>query len=168
MEKKDKLMDTVTIRRIEQHDNAALAKIIRNALTEFNANKPGTVYFDESTDHLYELFETEKGIYNVALLNNELVGGGGIYHTEGLDGETCELVKMYLSASARGKGIGKLLMQECLETARNAGYKKIYLETMPELKVAVPMYEHFGFSYLKTPMGNSGHNGCNIWMMKML
>lgn len=157
-------MNNITVRLIEPGDNAPLANIIRNALTEFNANKPGTVYFDESTDHLYELFKTGKGIYHVAVMNEQIVGGAGIYHTEGLDDNTCELVKMYLSPTVRGKGLGKLLLQECLNAAKKAGYKKVYLETMPELNVAVPMYEKFGFTYLKKPLGNSGHNGCDIWM----
>ncbi len=161
-------MDTISIRLIEQADNAPLANIIRSALTEFNANKPGTVYFDESTDHLYELFQIAKGIYHVAVVNNQVAGGAGIYPTEGLAPDTCELVKMYLSPIARGKGVGKLLMQECLNTAKQAGYKKIYLETMPELIVAVPMYEKSGFTYLKNPLGNSGHTGCGIWMIKWL
>jgi putative acetyltransferase len=161
-------MENITIRLIEKPDNAAIANIIRNALTEFKANKPGTVYFDEATDHLYELFQTEKGIYHVALMNDQIVGGAGIYPTTGLDADTCELVKIYLSVAARGKGLGKLLMEECLNAAKKAGYKKVYLETMPELIVAVPMYEKFGFNYLKGPLGNSGHNGCDIWMVKVL
>ncbi len=161
-------MHNITIRLIEPADNAALAIIIRNALSEFNANKPGTVYFDESTDHLHELFKTGNGIYQVALMDNEIVGGGGIFPTAGLDADTCELVKMYLAPIARGKGLGKMLMQECLNTAHEAGYKKVYLETMPELVIAVPMYEKFGFNYLKGPLGNTGHNGCDIWMLKIL
>jgi len=161
-------MDLITIRLITPADNASLALIIRNALTEFKANKPGTVYFDETTDHLYELFQTEKGMYHVALLNEQIVGGAGIYHTDGLDADTCELVKMYLSPPARGKGLGKLLLTQCMKAAKEAGYKRLYLETMPELIIAVPMYEKMGFSYLKTPLGNSGHDGCGIWMIKLL
>lgn len=161
-------MHTFTIRLIEPSDNATLAIIIRNALIEFNANKPGTVYFDESTDHLYELFKIGNGVYQVAVINNEIVGGGGIFPTPGLNADTCELVKMYLAPVARGKGLGKMLMQECLNTAQKTGYKKVYLETMPELVIAVPMYAKFGFTYLKGPLGNSGHNGCDIWMLKEL
>ncbi|MEP7142589.1 MAG: GNAT family N-acetyltransferase [Ferruginibacter sp.] len=161
-------MQKILIRSIGKNDNDALANIIRNGLKEFNANKPGTVYFDETTDHLYELFQTGKAIYYVALANDELVGGAGIYPTEGLDSDTCELVKIYLSPVARGKGLGKILMEECLNAAKNRGYKKVYLETMPELIVAIPMYERLGFTYLDGPLGNSGHNGCDIWMIKVL
>jgi putative acetyltransferase len=161
-------MKSISIRKIEPTDNVALAKIIRDALTEFKANKPGTVYFDDSTDHLYELFQQEKGIYNVAIDNDQIVGGGGIVHTTGLAMDTCELVKLYLSPAARGKGIGRALMQKCLEEAKNAGYKKVYLETMPELISAIPLYEQFGFTYLTGALGNSGHSGCDIWMIKLL
>ena len=161
-------MNLFSIRKIEPTDNNALSKIIRDALTEFKANKPGTVYFDDSTDHLFELFQQEKGIYNVAIDNNQILGGGGIVHTSGLAPDTCELVKLYLSPAARGKGIGRALMQQCIDEAKKAGYKKVYLETMPELISAIPLYEKFGFSYLSGPLGNSGHTGCDIWMIKLL
>jgi putative acetyltransferase len=78
------------------------------------------------------------------------------------------LVKLYLSPAARGKGIGKALMQQCLDEAKKTGYKKVYLETMPELISAIPLYEKFGFFYLSGPLGNSGHSGCDIWMIKSL
>jgi putative acetyltransferase len=39
---------------------------------------------------------------------------------------------------------------------------------MPELKDALNTYAKFGFNYLKGPMGNSGHFGCALWMMKNL
>ena len=161
-------MDDISIRLIEQADNTALAMIIRNALTEFNADKPGTVYFDDSTDHLYELFQQQQGVYHVAVFNNHVVGGAGINHTTGLATDTCELVKLYLSPDVRGKGIGKALMERCIDAAKKAGYKKVYLETMPELIAAIPMYEQFGFIYLSGPLGKSGHTGCDIWMIKLL
>ncbi len=160
-------MDELIIRPIEQKDNQAIALIIRTALTEFGANKPGTVYFDESTDHLYELFKQEPiSAYFIAEYDGAIIGGAGIYPTEGLPNTTCELVKMYLSKTARGKGFGQQMIAHCLYIAQTKGFTQVYLETMPELKKAVSVYEQFGFSYLDGPMGNSGHNGCDIWMIK--
>ena len=161
-------MSTIIIRTILPEDNKALAKIIRNSLEEFKANKPGTVYFDETTDNLSEVFKTPNSIYFVAEADGVLLGGGGIYPTQNLPAGTCELVKLYLSNAARGKGIGKLLMEKCFTAAKDLGYKKMYLETMPELNIAVPMYEKMGFTYLQSPQGNSGHGGCDIWMIKDL
>jgi putative acetyltransferase len=157
----------VQIRPIAQADNKAMATIIRTALTEFGANKPGTVFYDDTTDHLFELFQSAPlSAYYVAEKNGELIGGAGIFPTEGLPANTCELVKMYLHKSARGMGLGRFMIDQCILTAKEKGFTQIYLETMPELKKAVSVYEKFGFHYLNGPMGNSGHNGCDIWMLR--
>ena len=161
-------MNQFFIRTIQPADNVALAKIIRNSLEEFKANKPGTVYFDDTTDNLAEVFKAVSSNYFVVEENGVILGGGGIYPTQNLPGNTCELVKLYLSNAARGKGIGKLLIEQCFAAAKNLGYKKMYLETMPELHIAVPLYEKMGFTYLQAPLGNSGHDGCDIWMIKDL
>jgi putative acetyltransferase len=158
----------VTIRPIRQADNPFLSKIIKDTLAEFGANHPGTVYYDSTTDSLYELFQKKGAAYFVAELNNEIVGGGGIYPTEGLPADTCELVKMYLLPLARGAGLGRTLIEKSLGYAEEAGYKNIYLETMPELKQALKVYAKSGFEYLQGPMGNSGHTGCSLWMLKKL
>lgn len=158
----------VTIRNIQPADNPVIASIIRASLAEFGANKPGTVYYDITTDALFGLFQKEKAAYFVAEADGEIVGGGGIYPTDGLPADTCELVKMYLSPQVRGMGLGRKLIEKSIAFATKAGYKKIYLETMPELKQALNIYAKVGFEYLKSPMGNSGHTGCSLWMLKEL
>ncbi|MGZ3940057.1 MAG: GNAT family N-acetyltransferase [Flavisolibacter sp.] len=161
-------VDKVNIRTIEEKDNIALAKLIRSTLKEFGANHPGTVYYDESTDRLFDVFRRSGSVYYVAELNGEIVGGGGIYPTDGLPPDTCELVKMYLYPQIRGIGLGSLLIKMCIDFAKEKGYRNIYLETMPELKQALKTYEKLGFEYLDHSMGNSGHFGCELWMLKKL
>jgi putative acetyltransferase len=156
------------IRTIRPSDNQALAAIVRDTLAEFGANRPGTVYFDPTTDHLYELFQKPGSVYYVLDAEGEILGGAGIFPSDGLPEFTCELVKMYLRPNARGKGFGKLLIESSIQFARFAGYRNIYIETMPELKKAMQVYEKFGFSYLNGPMGNTGHFGCDVWMIKSL
>ena len=155
----------VIIRDLQKEDNPALAKVVKDTLAEFGANHPNTVYYDPTTDALFEVFQTPRSKYFLAELNNKVVGGGGIYPTDGLPPDTCELVKMYLLPEARGLGLGRLLIEKCLQFAKEAGYKNVYLETMPELKNALKVYEKMGFKYLPGPMGNSGHFGCELWMM---
>jgi len=161
-------MQLVTIRLIKEADNSGIARIIRAVLTEFKANKPGTVYYDPTTDDLFTLFSTEHKEYWILELDGKIVGGAGIYPTEGLPDGCCELVKLYLLPEARGKGYGRQLIQKCFESAARFGFKQVYLETMPELKNAMSLYERCGFTYLKGPMGNSGHFGCDLWMLKTL
>ncbi len=158
----------IQIRPIAPNDNVALAKVIRDTLTEFGANKPGTVYFDPTTDALYELFRTPGAVYFVATIDNTLVGGCGIYPTENLPNGTCELVKLYLKTEARGTGLGKQLLEISMQWAKDNGYSQVYLESMPELDKAVSIYEKLGFIRIQQPLGNSGHCGCDIWMTKQL
>lgn len=162
------MQNDILIRKIQLKDNAVLASIVRSSLAEFGANKPGTVFFDDTTDHLYEMFQQPGSTYFVAEENGQVLGGAGIYPSEGLPAQTCELVKMYLRPEARGKGLGKLLINRCLEFAKGYGYLQVYIETMPELRKAVSIYEKFGFEYLNGPLGNTGHFGCDVWMLKKM
>lgn len=156
------------IREITPKDNAPLAKIIRSSLEEFHANKKGTVYYDESTDHLSDLFQTPQSRYFVALDGNVVLGGAGIFPTMGLPEGVSELVKMYLVPEARGMGIGSKLIGKCIEYAKMIGKTTIYIETLPELFRAVKVYDHLGFKRLDHPLGDSKHSGCSIWMVKDL
>lgn len=152
------------IRKIKQVDNSALSKLIKGVFEEFDIAKEGTVYTDPTTDNLYTLFDVEKAVYWIAEENGELLGGCGIYPTEGLPVGYAELVKLYLSPASRGKGTGKLLMQRAIESARELGYTNLYLESFPELEKAVSLYKQIGFVEIEKSRGNSGHYACTIWM----
>jgi len=161
-------MSKINIRPISIADNPLIATIIRSCLTEFGANKPGTVYYDKTTDQLFELFQENGAGYFIAEQDGQVVGGGGIFPSPGLPAGTCELVKMYLLPLARGTGIGATLMNRCLGKAKEMGFVNMYIETLPELKKAISVYEKFGFIYLDNPLGNTGHFGCSVWMLKSL
>lgn len=156
------------LRPIQPNDNPALAKMIREVFDEHGAPQKGTVYSDPTTDDLFKLFEMPNSVLWVAELNNEIIGCCGIYPTEGLLTGYAELVKFYLSAKARGKGIGKELMEKSLHSAKEFGYRQIYLESLPHFDKAVRLYEKQGFIKLDAPLGNSGHTTCNIWMIKQI
>lgn len=162
-------LENINIRNIRKEDNASLAVIIRQTLKEFGAAKPGTVYYDPTTDDLFQLFSSTPGsVYLVAESAGKLLGGGGIFPSPGLPVDTCELVKMYLLPEVRGIGLGRKIIEACIAFAKEASYKNIYIESMPELKQALKTYEKFGFIYLDGPIGNTGHFGCELWMLKKL
>lgn len=153
-------------RNIEKKDNTILAKIIRSSLESYGLGIPGTVYTDPTTDDLFSLFQNPDSTYIVAEESGEILGGCGIFPTKGLPNDYVELVKLYLDSSAKGKGLGKKLMRECISWAQSKGFTHIYLETLNELSSAVKLYESMGFYSLNSPLGDSGHNACNIWMLK--
>lgn len=158
----------MNIRLIQKEDNLGLAKVIREVLTEYGVNKPGTVFTDPTTDALFELFQMKDSAYFVVELNGEILGGCGVYPTKGLPKGCVELVKIYLHHSLRGQGVGKQLMQLSIDVARARGFTSIYLETMPELSNAIGLYEMMGFQKLNSSLGDSGHFACDLWMLKQL
>ena len=163
-------MDTnaITYRNIERGDNKELADLIRRVFREFRIDRPGTVYFDPTTDNLYGLFKTPGSVYWIAEDNGIMAGGCGIFPTPGLTEGCAELVKLYLLPQWRGRGIGRKLMDKCFDSAKQLGYRQLYLESLPELSKAVSMYLKSGFRHIPHALGNSGHFGCNIWMVKDL
>ncbi|HSB91826.1 MAG TPA: GNAT family N-acetyltransferase [Flavitalea sp.] len=161
-------MTMPVIRDIRESDNPAMASILRATLVEFNVKLDGTAYYDASTDDLYSFFRHPASKYFIAELDGYVVGGAGIYPTQHLPEGTCELVKMYLLPNVRNIGLGSKLIVQCLDFAKTAGYKQVYIETMPELRKAVSLYKKFGFEHLDGPMGMTEHYGCSIWMLKRL
>jgi len=161
-------INEIIYRNIGENDNKELAGLIRSVFREFKIDRPGTVYYDPTTDALYELFRIPGSVYWVAESNGALAGGCGIYPTPGLPDGYAELVKFYLLPRWRGLGIGRTLMEKCFDSAREAGYRHLYLESLPELHKAVSMYLKSGFRHIPHALGNSGHFGCNIWMVKDL
>lgn len=156
------------IRPIQQSDNEQLFKMIQAVFIEFDAPKEGTVYSDPTTLNLFELFKKDNALCYVVEENGEVQGCCGIYPTSGLPAECTELVKFYLPKSARGKGYGKALMQKCEDAASNLGYTHMYIESLPDFDKAVGIYLENGYVQLDKPLGDSGHFGCNIWMLKSL
>jgi len=152
-------------REVRQEDNQALASMIRQVFEEHGAPQHGTVYSDPTTDDLHALFRATGSVLWVAEVEGIPEGCCGVYPTEGLDTSCAELVKYYLSEKIRGKGIGRALMNMCIQSARELGYKKLYLESMPHFSKAVRIYEKLGFKELAGPLGNSGHTTCSIWML---
>lgn len=156
-----------SIRKIQAQDNAAVARMIRDVFEEHDAPTCGTVYSDPTTDTLFEVFQRDQSVYFVALVGERIVGGCGIYPTKGLPEGYAELVKFYLSADARGKGIGRELMERSFEAAEKMGYQNLYLESLPVFDKAVRIYEKQGFKRLEEPL-SSEHPGCDLWFVRAL
>jgi len=157
---------SIVYRHIRKKDNLPLARLIRSVFREFGISRPGTVYTDPTTDDLYSLFKEPGSVYWVAEEDGNIVGGCGIFPTAGLPPGCAELVKLYLVPSKRGQGTGYELMRKSLRSARRLGYDQIYLESLPELSRAISLYKKAGFEFISAPLGNSGHYGCDIWMLK--
>jgi putative acetyltransferase len=158
----------IRLRPIELRDNKTLATIIRQSIESFNLPSEGTAHSDPTTNDLFSLFRQPRSFYWVAIENETVLGGCGIYPSNELPEGCCELVRFFLTPEARGKGIGKKLLDKSVEQAKELGYKTIYLESFPEMDVAIRMYEQNEFIRIDQALGNTGHYACNVWMVRNL
>lgn len=59
--------------------------------------------------------------------------------------EVAEIQKLYLHRNLRGKGLGKIMMLDMIDKAKDIGFEKIYLTTRKEYAAAIGLYKHLGF-----------------------
>ncbi len=165
------MTDKVKLRPIESGDDPYLGEIARYNLKKYGLDIPGTAYFDPELDHLsvYYGAKPKERFYLVAELSGEVLGGVGIAEFPAVKG-CAELQKLYLKDSAKGFGLGKLLMKEIEKKAGEYGYERIYLETHSSLKTALHMYEKGGYvdrSKVDAP-STSAHKAMDRFLIKEL
>ena len=156
------------IRPIEPRDDAAVAAIIRTVMPEFGACGEGFAINDAEVDTMCESYSQPRCAYFVVDLDGRVLGGGGVAPLAGGDPELCELRKMYFLPELRGLGAGRDLIEQCLSTARELGFKRCYLETLENMYAARALYEKVGFEPIDCPLGDTGHYGCDAFYIRDL
>ncbi|MFE3848918.1 GNAT family N-acetyltransferase [Flavobacterium sp. LB3P45] len=161
-------MENYRIRKIKKEDNSAVAALIRAVFDELNIPKVGTAYEDPYLDLMFEEYSKPKSVYYVVEKQGRIIGSAGVAQLESEAATICELQKMYFLPETRGLGIGSQMMAKCLQSAKDFGFEKCYLETMPFMLDAQKLYKKTGFEYICSPMGSTGHTSCPVWMLKAL
>lgn len=156
------------IREIQPQDNEQIANVIRQVFISDEYPKKGTAFADKQLDYMFETYDKPKAVYYVIEIDGKIVGGAGVSQLDNSEENICELQKMYFLQEARGKGIGFEMIKKCLATAKDFGFEKCYLETLPEMVAAQHLYKKIGFEYLCAPIGGTGHTSCPVWMIKQL
>ena len=156
------------IKENRAHHDAEICKIIKNVGEEYGAVGEGFGPSDPEVNAMSQNYNHEHSSrYLVATIEGRIVGGSGVAAFNGSN-EVCELRKLFLLPESRGLGLGKKLSEDCLEYAKTKGYKKCYLDTLSSMKSAISLYEKLGFRHLDKPLEGTIHNGCDVWMLKVL
>lgn len=68
----------------------------------------------------------------------------------------CEMKRLYVEPELRGMGVGRELALAGIKVAKTLGYRKILLDTLPAMRIAVKLYRELGFkeapAYYQTPV----------------
>jgi GNAT superfamily N-acetyltransferase len=58
---------------------------------------------------------------------------------------TCEMKRLYVAPTCRGRGVGRLLVEDVVRRGERMGYRRMVLDTMPEMAGALALYRRYGF-----------------------
>jgi putative acetyltransferase len=152
---------TFSLRSMTPEDNPAIAAIIRAVMPEFGADGPGFAIHDAEVNDMFGAYSRPGAAYFVIEMEGRVLGGGGVAALDGGEPGVCELRKMYFLTELRGRGAGLVLIERCLDRARELGYRTCYLETLSGMDAAQALYQRVGFRRIPQAMGKTGHFGCN-------
>lgn len=155
-------MNTI-IRPVKPSDSPAVANIIRTVMPEFGASGRGFAIHDTEVDDIHAAYSQPRCAYFVCELDGKIVGGGGVAPLLNGDPKTCELKKMYFLPEGRGRGLGRKLVERCLQAAKDIGFDYCYLETFNTMRDAQALYAKMGFDKIPGPLGNTGHFACDMF-----
>jgi putative acetyltransferase len=130
------------IRDARNEDESAIREVLDSVLAEYGlSSDPGGT--DVDLADIEGNYLKSGGVFRVVLApGGSILGCAGLFR---LSEDEAELRKMYLLPPARGRGIGRRLLQELLSHARRLGYRRVSLETASVLTEAIALYRSAGF-----------------------
>jgi ribosomal protein S18 acetylase RimI-like enzyme len=146
------------IRPVELHDRDAVTRELAAYLAHIGENLDG-----EGLDHDIAHWEQEyDGASGLLLVvedpTGQIVGTAGI---RSLAPGVGEIKRMWIRPERQGLGLGRRLMNECLDRARGLGFRVLRLDTEREMTAALRLYRRCGFREIPDYNGNPR---AEIWM----
>lgn len=133
-----------SVQIVEAHERAFL-ETIRELFREYEAAIKVDLCFQGFERELAELpgaYAPPKGRLLMALVDGSAAGCIGVREIES---GVCEMKRLYVRPAFRGMNLGRSLVEAAIEGAREAGYIKMRLDTMPFMREAIALYRAIGF-----------------------
>jgi putative acetyltransferase len=123
-------------------DEEDVFRIVKHVLAEY-----GLTTNPEQTDadlkNIRQSYLLPGGAFRILESAGRTIGSYGLYASTK---ESCELRKMYLLSEFRGRGLGRMMMEDALRLAKLLGFVEMTLETNSRLKEAIGLYRAYGFA----------------------
>ena len=147
----------VTLRTLTANDTEALEQVrqyFRNYAAWLGVDL-SYQNFDQEMAALPGTYAEPQGRLFFAEDDGKPAGCVGIRPLPGSEG-LCEMKRLYVDPAMRGRGIGARLALAAIKAAKEIGYRKILLDTLPNMRMAVKLYRELGFTeapnYYATPV----------------
>jgi putative acetyltransferase len=98
--------------------------------------------FDQEMDDFPGEYALPKGCLYLAMDENQPAGCVAL---RDLGNGICEMKRLYVKPDYRGQKIGRLLAQTVIQAARELGYDRMRLDTIPSMRQANVLYKALGF-----------------------
>jgi len=134
------------LREAGNEDSEEIKNLVFRVLREYGL-EPDPDSTDSDLIQIHDSYQKRGGYFVVLEKGLKILGCAGIYF---LNASECELRKMYLDPSIRGKGMGRFLLEQMLSKAINLGFSKMRLETASKLKEAISLYNRYGFKQVSS------------------
>ena len=135
-------MQNIFYRRAQNSDSEVIKNILEEAFEEYEINLPAGYSFSD-IENLEEDYLNATGEFMVLIKEQNIIGFFALLPS---DHNRVELKRLYLTATERGQGLGKYLLNLALKTARQSGYTRMHLETTSRFVQAVGLYGKSGFT----------------------
>ena len=103
----------------------------------------GFQHFERELAGLPGDYAPPRGLLLLAVAGHEPAGCVAL---RPLRNATAELKRLYVRPAQRGTGLGRRLTEAALAAARDAGYERVWLDTVPSMGAAQALYRSLGFA----------------------
>jgi ribosomal protein S18 acetylase RimI-like enzyme len=135
--------DLAAVRRLFRGYRAWLVDHAGPAASSLSSVPAGVVPFDRVIADLPGAYGPPRGDVLLALKHSRIVACGALRELEPKVGE---IKRIYVRADHRGPGFGPRLTQALLDRARELGYERVRVDTLPTMTAAIQFYQAMGFA----------------------
>jgi carbonic anhydrase len=147
----------VTLRTLSASDSQAIEQVrqyFRNYAAWLGVDL-SYQNFEQEMASLPGAYSAPEGRLFFAEIDGRPAGCVGVRSLAGSEG-VCEMKRLYVEPEERGHGVGNALALAAIKAAKEIGYRKLMIDTLPNMRMAVKLYRELGFTeapnYYQTPI----------------